>query len=546
MRSMLARRRTVRMAAMAACVALLAAACSKPGADPNPGPGGGGVLGDVTLGPDTLLVSNGTAQVSIGDATVTFGSTVTDAAWSPDGTRIAYVDGDGNIATARPDGTEVVVLTSSNSAVTRSRPSWSRQWIFYAERKADGTSALMSVEANGCAIPGYPAGGAEWDMDTGDGTSYIDSAPSGSLSVGPSRVAFQHDEPSGPEIWVNDTNQRSPETYMVVDGSEPALSLDGQQLAYVGGNGQIYVTSVAQGANGQLQITFDAQEPTRLTWTADGRHVAYQSSTGIESVGTSPASGSNPATRLAEEPGVPSLLVAAKGGVIRLSGPDPVALSIALSQARWPSVDHYVASQGYRGAYYATLATPDDALRFPPGKSGGPLLLTSGDALDVRTKAELTRIFGDLDPAFGTPVVTIVGTQISATVESELRALGFEINRVVTETPRPVAASGECGPQEGASLFEQTLVVVNATIATDEALATWLASNWAAPILRIDGNLSDDQRAYLARSSGSIEAVYIVDSGGGISAEVEQAIGNLVSGPAGFTTAENPVVPALV
>ncbi len=543
MRSMLARRRSVRVAAMAACVALLAAACTKPPADPSPDPSGGGVLGDLTLAPDTLLVSNGAARVSIGDAVVTFPSTVTDAAWSPDGSRIAYVDGDGNIATARPDGTGVVVLTSADASVTRSRPSWSREWIFYAERKADGTSALMSVATNGCAILHHPAGGAKWPLSDADGTSYFGAAPSASLSVRPSRVAFQHDTPTGPEIWVDDTNQRRPWAYKVVDGSEPALSLDGQQLAYVGTDGQLYVTSITQETEPGVQVTAEVQQPSHLTWTADGEHVAYQTATGIESVETT--TGAHTTTRLAEAPGVPSLLVMAKGAVYRLSGPDPIALSIAASQARWPAVDHFVTMQVYDGAYFATLTTPEDALRFPPGKHGGPLLLTSGDVLDERTRAELIRLFGDIDPDFGAPSISILGAQVSAAVEAELRQLGFQVGRYDEPSSRPTPAGGECGPQENASLFEQTLVVVDASVATDEALATWLASAWVGPILRIDGELSDEQRFYLARSSGSIEAIYVVDSGGAISTEVEQEIGNLVSGPAGFTTAENPVVPPL-
>src|SRR5262249_42976195 len=96
-------------------------------------------------------VANGTSTVMVGGQPVRFGSTVTDPSWSPDGSRWVYVDGDGNIATARADGSDVIVLTSTNSKVKRAHPTWESagQIILFTERGTDGVWRLTTVASNG-------------------------------------------------------------------------------------------------------------------------------------------------------------------------------------------------------------------------------------------------------------------------------------------------------------------------------------------------------------------------------------------------------------
>jgi hypothetical protein len=539
MRSMVKRQRLVHVAAITAVVALAAACGAQPGATDEPG--GDQSLGGLNLSAGTLLISDGTNVVTIGNQKVTFPTTVTDAAWSPDGSRIAFVDRDGNIATARPDGTGLIVLTKAAAGSVRSRPSWSRALIFYAERKADGTSALMSVVTNGCAAA------EEWGMETGDGTSYVDLAPSAALGVSPSRVAFQHDEPSGAEIWVNDTNQRTPQTGKVADGSEPALLPDGSKLAYVGKTGQVYVLDMKSAGGTPIQITFGVDQPKRLTWAPDGQHIAFQTPKDIESVGISPGANSNPTTTLASTSGVPAFLGAQRDVVSRVTGPDPIALAIAASQAKWGSVSTFFQSQGYTGALGATVTTVDMAASANVATVPGPLLLTDGGGLDPRTRAELQRIFGQVTPGYGVPTITIVGNALSADVERTLKDMGFETQRKSGAAGAAAPGDEVCAAQTDRGLFYETLVVVDTSSATNVAVATSLAKWWSVPIIHIDAKagLTENVRDYLARSSGSIDSVLIVDQAGTIPAEWDKQIGDLVSGPLGHTTGTNPTVPAL-
>jgi Tol biopolymer transport system component len=143
-------------------------------------------------------------------------------------------------------------------------------------------------------------------MDTGDGTSFVDLAPSASATDRPVRVAFQHDEPSGPEIWINDSNQRVPQTYKVIDGSEPALTLDGQKLAYVSRDGDIYVTVPGEAVPAGIRVAANVGQPRRLAWSPDGQYIAYATQDSVQRV--SAAGGASAPEILVATGGAPSYL----------------------------------------------------------------------------------------------------------------------------------------------------------------------------------------------------------------------------------------------
>ena len=331
-------------------------------------------------------------------------------------------------------------------------------------------------------------------MDTGDGTSYVDLAPSAATGPGASRVPTQRAE--RPEIWINDTNQRTGmETYKVVAGSEPAVSLDGKKLAYVGANGQIFVTEP------QYRGTTERADHVR-------RQPSRRTSPGTRMAGTSPigrrtrsspsalrrATGQTQPRNCRPQRGTPAYLAGAQNTVNRLSAADPIALSIGISQARWPTAKEFAFGQGYPGAFGATV-TVEAAAMGAVGASTypGPLLLTSGASLDPRTKAELQRIFGKVFPDSMLPEITIVGNEVSAGAEQELKDMGYHVTRKSGQPP-PGVPNGVCGSQGGAGLLNRTVVVVDISSTTDESLAASLARSWQAPIVRVSGGaLTDDQ-----------------------------------------------------
>jgi hypothetical protein len=526
-------------------MALLATACTNPASSTvdQPHPTGGATPTSTPLTPGDLMVSDGSDTVTIGGKAVRFPSTVTDAAWSPDGSRIAYIDVDGNVAIAHADGTGVVVLTTTNPSVVRSRPAWSREWIYYAEKKTDGTSTLMYLRGDGCGATGAPEHGSAWNMDTGNGTSYVDLAPSAALPYRPGRLAFQHDEPSGPEIWINDSVP--PSTYKVTTGSEPALSPDGQQLAYVGPNGQIHLSNLA--THSSVQITFGADHPTRLAWNPDGQHIAYETPTAVDSVGVSAGASSNPATTISAKTGVPSFRAAERHTIARITDADPIALSITVSQLRWPPATPARIANGLDAAQGATLTTPDwvGVTGMDLGVSLNPLLVTSGASLDPRTQAELQRLFSPTFAAGHQPYIGLVGNEFSSSVKHKLESLGYQVEDATNPVPGPDASTGPCGPQYYRMLWRQKVVAVKLTSGPDYAFGSYLARSWGVPMLLLQGgHLDDDLKAYLDRSAPLLDSVYIVDSSGAISPDVEKQIGDLVSGPAGYDTTTNPVYAA--
>jgi hypothetical protein len=530
-----ARNKSARIAALAASVALLAAACAtgtgnKPGTNPT-GNGAGGP-GGVTLTPGTLLISDGTPNVRIGNATVTFPGPVTDAAFSPDGSRIAYIDGNGNVATAKPDGTDVLVLTETDPTVTRSRPSWSRAWIYYAEKKAD-TSTLMFVPSAGCVSTtfGMKATGTAWPMDTGDGTSYVDLAPSASTNLSPLHVVFQHNEPSGPQVWINDSNTRGgPTTQKIADGSEPALTLDATKLAYVGRDGYIHA-SIGSGANSYQVI--NVAGASHLVWNLDGSRLAYETPTDVEEIAVQ-AGVANPPTVLSNKPGVPSYLDGAPNTVNTLTGADAVALSVAVSRAAfrgWTGFEQLIAADAPLEAIITTTQATQ------AGNHYAPRLITAPDKLDDRVAQELKRLFGDI--SYQVPTLYL-SADISAQVVSQLRGMGFTTIKPLTAGAAALPTGGVCGPQGKGDLLDQKVAVVDAA----DPIAVGLAGALTTTVIAVSGGaLTPDQITFLQNSSGVLESAYAV---GNVPADVVKQVGDLIAGPVSYSTASNPVLSGAV
>ncbi|MFD0330722.1 hypothetical protein ACFQZC_27300 [Streptacidiphilus monticola] len=114
-----------------------------------------------------LTISNGTRYVVENGTVVDFGTAVRDLAWSYDGRKAVFVDGDGDLVTSNPDGSGRVVVARNPGGQTWSHPTWQYRAkdprdgynadmnaILFAVRPNGGTSRLYGIDAR--AVNGVP------------------------------------------------------------------------------------------------------------------------------------------------------------------------------------------------------------------------------------------------------------------------------------------------------------------------------------------------------------------------------------------------------
>jgi Tol biopolymer transport system component len=207
-----------------------------------------------------------------------------DPAWSPDGTKIAFVsnrDGDDEIYVMNADGTGVIQLTDSPGVDTD--PSWSpdgRQIAFVSERAGvQGDTGASTAE-----VWLMYADGTEQTQLTWNQTADADPA----FSPDGTRIAFaRFIGQSGFEIWVMDVDGRHAVRLTTAPGDDeqPTWSPDGTRIAFSsqrdggkgyrgGGTGRIYV----MGADGSGQTALSTATLDRdPTWAPDGTRIAFVS-----------------------------------------------------------------------------------------------------------------------------------------------------------------------------------------------------------------------------------------------------------------------------
>ncbi|MFB9365942.1 hypothetical protein [Kitasatospora albolonga] len=237
-----------------------------------------------------LTISNGTNLVVMDGTTVDFHTAVRDLSWSPDGSRAAFVDGNGDLVTSRPDGTGRSLVAKNPGGQSWSHPTWQvsvgyqggspKKNLFFTITR-DGTTRLATVPVDGAAHApaALPLGNYSDENAVAlptTGNTWIN----GSDRLGTTVYANTTDG----DVYIRDDYLRQ-QGGVVTKGSQPAISADGDSLVFVrpvGGHNHVFRQSLRTEDRTAKDLTpYAGEDFTEPAWSRDGKTVAVRTPAGI-------------------------------------------------------------------------------------------------------------------------------------------------------------------------------------------------------------------------------------------------------------------------
>lgn len=262
-----------------------------------------------------LTISDGSRFVVMNGTRVDFGTAVRDLTWSPDGSKAAFVDGDGDLVVSNPDGSSRTVVAKNPGDENWSHPTWQVRKadadyglspmnnLLFAARK-DGISRLYGVPAGSRnAEPTVLSLGSEAGENVKPLPQTGNVWPSGGGTYGNSVYANNGDG----QVYVRDDNVRQMGS-AITQGSEPASapSDDGGFVFVrsVGGHDHLFrETSTSKGPTIKDLTPNATTDYTEPAFSADGRTIAARTPDGIV---TLPADGSQAPVKVSGYVGLPA------------------------------------------------------------------------------------------------------------------------------------------------------------------------------------------------------------------------------------------------
>jgi hypothetical protein len=262
-----------------------------------------------------LTISDGTRFVVMNGTRVDFGTAVRDLAWSPDGKKAAFVDGDGDLVVSNPDGSGRTVVAKNPGDQNWSHPTWQVRAafsdeglprlnnLFFAGRKG-GVSKLYSVPATAHhAKPQVLGLGNESGEDIKELPQSGNVWPSAAGKYGSAVYANTADG----EVYIRDDYLRQ-QGAAVTKGSEPADSPADENgfvfVRSVGGHDHLFLGT--SGSNGPVYKDLTPNAGTDYTepaFSPDGKTIAARTPAGIV---TLPADGSKAPVKVSGYVGLPA------------------------------------------------------------------------------------------------------------------------------------------------------------------------------------------------------------------------------------------------
>ena len=244
-----------------------------------------------------LINADGTGEARLADSPVPEGGGFFGMAWSPDGSRLAFImtrDGQSDVYLINADGSGLAKLT--NTPAQDFWPAWSPDGAHLAFTSGGGffDPGFENSEINVVTVANALQG------TDGAGLTNLTNAPSQDFfpawSPDGSRLAFISNRDGNTEIYlVNpDGSGLTNLTRDPADDFGPAWSPDSRRLAFhrsqANGNADVYVVNVAdalQGADGSglTNLTNSPANDFSPAWSPNGARLAFASGAGLTNPG---------------------------------------------------------------------------------------------------------------------------------------------------------------------------------------------------------------------------------------------------------------------